>query len=63
MDIGKNLTVLMEKKGLSQGQLAEMAGISQPHLCNVIKGKKCLSVMALKAIADECKVSMDELTK
>jgi len=40
MDIGKVIITLREKRGLSQGRLSELAGVSQTFLSLIENGKK-----------------------
>lgn len=49
------------KKGLSQHELAKMAVISQPAICQFESGKKCPDADTLEILADALDVSMDYL--
>lgn len=48
-------------RGMSGTELAEAAGISQPHLSDIENGKKAGSVDVLKRIAAALRVDLDDL--
>ena len=50
-----------EKKGLSQRELAQLAVISQPAICQFESGKKCPNADTVEILADILGVSMDYL--
>lgn len=49
------------RRGLTSAALAERAGISPSHLCNVEAGKKGLSPPALKRLARVLRVAARDL--
>lgn len=55
------LTILRERKGLTQAALAVSAGISKTYLNEIEKGKKPGSVEAIKKLAVALDVPMDVL--
>lgn len=48
---------------LSERGLAKRAGISQPHLHNVLKGKRLLSWKTADALLEEIQLDLFDLTK
>lgn len=52
---------LMEKNGMKQTELAEIAGVSQAFMSIIIRGYKTPSVAVLKRIADYFGVTVDYL--
>lgn len=56
------LTILRERKGLTQAALATLAGISKTYLNEIEKGKKPGSVDAIRKLAAALDVSMDVLS-
>lgn len=56
-----NFKILLDEKGLTQAQLAEAVGISQPFMSNFVKGYKMPSVSVMKRIADYLGITIDEL--
>lgn len=50
-----------EKKGLSQRELAQLAVISQPAICQFESGKKFPNADTVEILADILGVSMDYL--
>jgi len=55
------LQELMNKKKLSQGRLAQRAGLSQPCISQLISGKKAPTLPTLEKIATALGVSVGEL--
>lgn len=47
----KKLKMLREKSGLKQNEIADKAGISQSHYCNIENGKDSSSLKVLERIA------------
>lgn len=52
---------MREKRGLSQGELAERVGVSQSMIAYIERGFKQPSVTVLKRIAKEFGCTVDEL--
>jgi plasmid maintenance system antidote protein VapI len=48
---------------LTERGLARRAGISQPHLHNVLKGKKCLSLQSADIVMRELGLSIFDLIR
>ena len=59
----KRIIELMKENGVSQVKLAEISGVSQAFISNMLKGYKMPSVIVLKRIADYFNVTVDELIK
>jgi len=59
---GENpMLVWREYRGLTQGQLAEAAGVRQSYIAMLERGERQGSVTKLRAIAQILKVGMDDL--
>ena len=58
-----NIRKLLEERGVTQAELAEITGMSQPNVSKALnpKDKKCFTVDQLFAIAQHYGVSIDEL--
>jgi len=54
--------ILRKHRGLTQGDLAKIAGISRPYLTEIETGRKDGSIRALKALAEALNVSLEHLT-
>lgn len=61
MDIGANIRALRERRGLSQQQLACMAGITQAYISSVELGGRIHSMKVGKLIAETLGVKVDAL--
>jgi len=59
--IGANLRLVREAKGLSQAQLAELAGISRVAYRNIENGSATPKVSTLQNIADSLEVKLQDL--
>lgn len=55
------LKELREKKGMSQKQIAEAIGISQPAYCYFENGEKLLSVAVVRKLAQVLNCTTDEI--
>ena len=53
---GVALRFIRERSGLTVAALAELSGISQPHLSNIEVGRRGATAPTIKAIADALKV-------
>ncbi|MCD4792922.1 MAG: DUF4065 domain-containing protein [Bacteroidales bacterium] len=60
-EIGQRISGLRKSKGYSQNDLAKMLDISRPSLTHIELGKRNLSVIEIKKIADFLSVSIDKL--
>ena len=55
------IKLIRKFRGMTQGDLAQSAGISRPYLTEIETGKKDGSIRALKAIAGALDVSLEVL--
>lgn len=60
-ELGARIAGLRKSKGHSQDELARFLGISRPSLTQIELGKRNLTVIELKKIADHLAVSIDKL--
>jgi transcriptional regulator with XRE-family HTH domain len=61
--LGRRLSALREKRGLSQTQLADMAEISRAHLSQIENGAVAARIDTLYAIAGASELPLSELLK
>lgn len=61
--LGRRLSDLREKHGLSQTQLADMAGIGRAHLSQIENGAAAARITTLLAIAQALDLTLEELFK
>jgi len=61
--LGRRLSGLREKRGLSQTVLADMAGISRAHLSQIENGAVAARIDTLYAIAGVVELTLSELLK
>jgi transcriptional regulator with XRE-family HTH domain len=61
--LGRRLSELREKRGLSQTQLADMAEIGRAHLSQIENGKVAARIDTLRSIAQALELSLSELLK
>ena len=61
--LGRRLSVLREKRGLSQTQLADMADIGRAHLSQIENGAVAARIDTLYAIAQALELKLEELLK
>jgi len=61
--IGRRLSDLREKRGLSQTQLADMAEIGRAHLSQIENGAVAARIDTLHAIAQALELSLSEMLK
>lgn len=59
--LGRRLSDLREKRGLSQTQLADMAGIGRAHLSQIENGAVAARIDTIHAIAQVLELKMEEL--
>lgn len=59
--IGRRIRETRNKLGMTQEKLAELAGLSAPHMSNIENGKTKLSLPALVMIANALDSSLDAL--
>ena len=59
--LGRRLSELRDKRGLSQAHLADTAGIGRAHLSQIENGAVAARVDTLHAIAEVLELTMEEL--
>ena len=59
--IGLNITILREKKGLTQEKLAELAGLHRAYIGQIERGEKNIGLINLQKIAKALNLSTKEL--
>ncbi len=57
-----SIKILRKHHGMTQGDLAEAAGISRPYLTEIETGRKDGSIRALKSIAGALDISLELIT-
>lgn len=55
------IKIIRKYRGMTQGDLADAAGLSRPYLTEIETGRKDGSIRALKSIAQALGVSMEKL--
>lgn len=63
MSFNENLKKIREENGLTQGELAEMVGISQPMIAQYEMGIKLPNIVIGKEIAKKLMCSLDRLAE
>lgn len=58
---GNNLRILRGKKGLSQEKFALLIGMDRTYYASVESGKRNISIMNIKKIADGLDLTVDQL--
>ena len=61
--LGRRLSDLREKRGLSQTQLADMAGIGRAHLSQIENGAVAARIDTLYALAEALEMTLSELLR
>ena len=61
MNLGRTIKLCRKNSGLTQAQLAVLAGISVPHLCLMEQNKRGATVATLEAIAKALKIPLSIL--
>lgn len=59
--VGKNISLVMEKRGMTQQYLADQLGVSKQVMSKIINGKKAINVAELSQIASVLGSSADAL--
>lgn len=59
--LAERICAMVRNGELTERGLARRAGISQPHLHNVLKGKKCLSMQTADIIMRELGLNVFDL--
>ena len=60
-EVGRRISELRKSKGFSQDDLAKMLNISRPSITQIELGKRNLSVIEVKKVADILSISIDKL--
>lgn len=63
MNIGKSIRVAVAMRGITQGKLAEMAGIHQVNLSKMANGKAGLQGDNLQRVADAVGMKVSDFIK
>lgn len=61
--LGRHISELREKRGLSQTQLADMAEIGRAHLSQIENGAVAARVDTLYALAQALEMKLEEMFK
>jgi transcriptional regulator with XRE-family HTH domain len=61
--LGRRLSGIREKRGLSQTQLADMAGIGRAHLSQIENGAVSVRIDTLYAIASALDLKLEEMLR
>lgn len=61
IQLGKRLKAARHAKGYTQEQLAEIVGLSVPHLSRIECGRKTLTVLKLAEICDALDLPIEKL--
>lgn len=59
--IGRRIRTARKKQGLTQETLAEMAGLSIPHMSNIENGRTKVSLQSLVHVANALRTTVDPL--
>ena len=59
--VGQRIKSVRSKKGVTQDQLAELAGLNRVHLYRIETGRQSMTLRTLKIIADALDVKMKDL--
>ena len=60
-EVGKNISMVMEQRGMTQQNLANRLGISKQVMSKIIKGNKAINVTELSQIASILDTTTDLL--
>jgi transcriptional regulator with XRE-family HTH domain len=61
--VAERIKKIRKKKGITQEQLAERAGLNRTHLYRLETGQQSMTLRTLKIIADALSVRVRELVK
>jgi transcriptional regulator with XRE-family HTH domain len=61
--VGRNVKRIRERKGLTQEQLAELAGFSQQYLSSLEQGRRNPTIITIYELAQALSVSHIELVQ
>ena len=60
-EVGNRIRSLRRAKGVTQDQLAELAGLNRAHLYRLENGKQSMTLRTLKIVADTLGVRVRDL--
>jgi len=60
-EVGNRFKAIRQAKGVTQDQLAELAGLNRAHLYRLENGKQSMTLRTLKIIADTLGVRVCDL--
>jgi transcriptional regulator with XRE-family HTH domain len=59
--VAENIKAIRKQRGISQDELAELAGLNRVHLYRLESGKQSMTLRTLKIIADTLDVKVRDL--
>jgi len=59
--VGRKIKAVRRQKGITQDQLAELAGLNRVHLYRIETGQQSVTLRTLKMIADALNVKLRDL--
>ena len=59
--VGERIRLIRQRKGITQDQLADMAGLNRVHLYRLETGRQSMTIRTLKMIADSLGVRVRDL--
>ena len=59
--VGIRIKAIRTRKGITQDQLAELAGLNRVHLYRIETGRQSMTLRTLKILADALDVKMRDL--
>jgi DNA-binding XRE family transcriptional regulator len=62
-EVGRRIKALRQGKGITQDELAEIAGVNRVHLYRIETGRQSMTLRTLKIIADALGVRVRDLVK
>jgi transcriptional regulator with XRE-family HTH domain len=63
VQLGRRVQNIREKRGLSQTQLADMAGVGRAHLSQIENGAVAARIDTLHALAQALEMKLEELVR
>jgi transcriptional regulator with XRE-family HTH domain len=61
--VGLRIKALRAKKGITQDQLADLAGLNRTHLYRLESGKQSITLRTMKIVADALDVRVRDLVR
>lgn len=59
--VGKNISLILQEKGINQTTLAEKMGISKQVMSKIINGQKAINILEMKHIASILETNVDRI--